>query len=283
MNLYNKKICVIGGDKRIVYLSKILREKNEVKIYGLEDDEIKDLIYKGNLKNLLNESDIVITPIPFSKNEGYINSPTVNIKIENKSICDYINNNSTLIGCNIPTEVCNTLMLKKVQYYDLNNNNNFLIQNALPTAEGAIYQAMQNSEIVLSNSNCIVLGFGRCAKILANKLQGFGANVTIAARKSEDLSYGNCYGYRTVNISNIIENISNFDFIFNTVPKLLIDEKVIKNIKKTALIIDIASNPGGTDFDICEKYGIRSHLCLGLPGKIAPKTAAEIIYESIKL
>lgn len=282
MNLYNKIIGVIGGDKRIVHLSMMLSKENIVQVYGLEDPEIKDIIYKGDLKNLIEESEIIITPIPFSKNEGYVNSPTVNYKIESKSIGDYINNESILIGCEIPTEVCNTLMSKKVLYYDLMKNNDFLIQNALPTAEGAIYKAMQNSEIILSNSDCIVLGYGRCAKILANKLQGFGANVTIAARKSQDLSYGNCYGYRTIDINNISKKILNYDFIFNTVPQLIINENVIKNIKKSAVIIDIASNPGGTDFNMCEKYGIRSYLCLGLPGKIAPKTAAEIIYKSIK-
>ncbi|MCT9846916.1 hypothetical protein N7563_22945, partial [Leclercia adecarboxylata ATCC 23216 = NBRC 102595] len=44
-----------------------------------------------------------------------------------------------------------------------------------------------------------------------------------------------------------------------------------------ALIIDLASKPGGTDFRYAEKRGIKAILAPGLPGIVAPKTAGQIV------
>jgi dipicolinate synthase subunit A len=44
-----------------------------------------------------------------------------------------------------------------------------------------------------------------------------------------------------------------------------------------ALIVDVASKPGGTDFRYAEKRGIKAILAPGIPGIVAPKTAGQII------
>jgi dipicolinate synthase subunit A len=48
-----------------------------------------------------------------------------------------------------------------------------------------------------------------------------------------------------------------------------------------ALIIDLASKPGGTDFRYAEKRGIKALLAPGLPGIVAPKTAGQIIAKTL--
>ena len=47
------------------------------------------------------------------------------------------------------------------------------------------------------------------------------------------------------------------------------------------MIIDLASYPGGVDFAYAEKCGIKAIHALSLPGKIAPKSAGEIIESTI--
>ncbi len=46
-------------------------------------------------------------------------------------------------------------------------------------------------------------------------------------------------------------------------------------------IVDIASAPGGVDFDFCRQQNIRAKLCPGLPGIYAPQSSAEILFEAI--
>ena len=47
------------------------------------------------------------------------------------------------------------------------------------------------------------------------------------------------------------------------------------------LIIDLATQPGGTDFEAANKYGFKAILAPGLPGKVAPVYAGEILADVV--
>ena len=47
------------------------------------------------------------------------------------------------------------------------------------------------------------------------------------------------------------------------------------------LIIDLASAPGGVDFEAAHKFRLDAVRALSLPGKCAPKTAGEIIKTTV--
>jgi len=108
-----------------------------------------------------------------------------------------------------------------------------------------------------------------------------GADVSVVARKNEELAFARFYGCKCYNLHHIVDAVKNQDIIFNTVPYPIIDQKVIKHLNKEILIIDLASAPGGIDFQAAEKVGIKTIWALGLPGKVAPKTAGYIIKDVI--
>ena len=62
---------------------------------------------------------------------------------------------------------------------------------------------------------------------------------------------------------------------------ILTKDRLLK-LKKECLVIDLASYPGGVDFEAAKELGINFEWALGLPGKVAPITAAEHIYKAIK-
>jgi dipicolinate synthase subunit A len=99
--------------------------------------------------------------------------------------------------------------------------------------------------ITLHGSGALVLGYGRIGKVLSNMLAGIGARVTVEARKCEDLSWIASYGYQGIHISELGKAIGQFDVIFNTIPSMVLDRQILRNVKKNALIIDLASKPGG--------------------------------------
>jgi len=55
----------------------------------------------------------------------------------------------------------------------------------------------------------------------------------------------------------------------------------MNKVNKSALIIDLASKPGGVDYIAAKELGIHALLAPSLPGKVAPLSAALIIYDSI--
>ena len=89
------------------------------------------------------------------------------------------------------------------------------------------------------------------------------------------------HGYEPLPLDNLKDHIHEFDIIFNTIPSLILDDEILTKVKKDALIIDLASKPGGVDLAEAERLNIKTIHALGLPGKTAPVTAGEIIAESI--
>lgn len=141
--------------------------------------------------------------------------------------------------------------------------------------------AMENSEITLHGSKCIVLGFGRCGKVLAQMLKGIGADLSVEARSLSDLAYIESYGYRPIALRDLTNFIGEYDFIFNTIPSIILDQKKLMKLKKDCLLIELASKPGGIDLEATKRLGIRVVDGQSLPGKVAPETAAKIIFDTI--
>lgn len=142
---------------------------------------------------------------------------------------------------------------------------------------------MQNSEITLHNSRCLVLGFGRCGKILAHKLQGLGAMVFVEARSTKDLSYISTYGYKPVPLNELNTYLGEFDFIFNTIPVNILDKEEIDTFNPKVVYIELASVPGGINIPYCQQKGILHIPAPSLPGIVAPRSAASILYQCLLL
>ena len=266
----NYKFLILGGDKRLKFLAKKLKKDgNEVYTYANETEDIYEI---ESLKDIYEyEFNIVVSSIPLTKNGNNILTPTSN-KIITINDLKKIAKNKILIAGKIPNDINGLDILK---------DETTTILNTIPTAEGAIQIAMEETETVLDGKKALVIGFGRVGKTLASKLKGIGMEVYCEARKESDLACIRAYGYNAIEISNMKNELCKMNIIFNTVPAKILDKSMLILLNKKTLIIDLASWPGGVDYDIAEKLGIKAILALGLPGKVAPETAAEYIREYI--
>lgn len=277
--------AIIGGDLRIVKLAKMMADEgNVINTFGLEQAEelsgCKNIVFHNSLSSAAESADIVIAPIPFSKNGVEINATFSNKKISVQELLENIKHKKLIAG-SIKQEIYDIAKEKDVEVIDIMKNEDVAILNAISTAEGAIEVAFANTEKTLHGSNVLILGFGRLGKVLAKKLEGLSAKVTCAARKNEDFAWIKAYGYESTNINSLSENLHNYDIIINTVPVLILNKIRLQKLKKDCLLIDLASNPGGIDFEEAQKLGIKCIWALALPGKVAPVTTAEIIKNSI--
>lgn len=157
----------------------------------------------------------------------------------------------------------------------------FKIANAVPTAEGAIKLYMEMSKQTVADMRMLVLGFGHCGKALAVRLKALGADVTVFARKHEDRIYGKTLGLDMRDYTQLPKLVRQKTCVFNTVPNRILDESILKYMPKKSLIIDLASEPGGTDFALCEKLKLTGVHALSLPGRFFPKTAGKILADTI--
>ena len=155
----------------------------------------------------------------------------------------------------------------------------FRIRNALPTAEGALQIAMAQTDYTICGCDATVVGYGNIGKCLTDMLLCLGVSVTVVARKESDRAQAENYGAGACDFS-VLPRLKS-DIIFNTVPAPIIDSSVLGSLDETTLIIDLASAPGGVDFDCAARCGITAIHALGIPGKFAPRTAGEILKSTI--
>lgn len=153
------------------------------------------------------------------------------------------------------------------------------ILNSIPTAEAVLNIAIEETDYTIHGSNVTVLGFGRTGVTLARLFSAVGAHVSVAARKDSDFARITEMGLRPVHFDNLADYITETDICINTVPQQILDAAILSKMSTSAIVIDIASKPGGTDFTFAAEKGLKTVHALGLPGKTAPKTAGEIIGE----
>lgn len=276
-------IAVIGGDLRQVYFSNHLCENGfNVIAYGLvQSNLLKPLRIATSLSQALHVCNIIVCPTPFSKNGSHLFTENEEVSISTNLLEQTLNNGHFVVGGDFPKNFTNYCKLNQIDFYDFMKDDSIAIENAVATAEGSISKAIQVSSINLSKSRCLVLGFGRCGKILAHKLSGFHTNLTISTRNSVSLAYGGSLGYNILPFSELKCNLSSFDYIFNTIPSVILPSEFLAKVSPNTTIIDIASSPGGLDYEYARKHNLNAHLCLGIPGKISPKTTGIILSHAL--
>lgn len=155
------------------------------------------------------------------------------------------------------------------------------LENAVPTAEGALETAMKHLEVTVRGSRFAVIGYGRCGSELARLLTAMGAQVSAVARSVKDRAKMRNDGVIALGFDSIVSAVNNAEITFNTVPFNILDCSTLSRLKEGRIIIELASAPGGVDRECAAEYGVKVIHAPSLPGKYAPKTAAEIIVRAL--
>ena len=155
----------------------------------------------------------------------------------------------------------------------------YRIANAALTAEGAA--ALLRRERELKGARALILGWGRVGSLTGETLRGEGAAVTAAARRSESRAWAAARGFEAVDISDLDARLGEFHIIVNTAPAPVLTEERIKLVRQDALLLELASAPGGIDAAAAREQGKRFLAAPGLPGKYAPARAARILRDAV--
>lgn len=279
------RYLVLGGDLRNVKLAGMLADDGN-RVYSFGQDRSDEILDDGriekctSLKTAMEKAQVIIGPVPFSSNEDFINAPFAHDKI---MIDDLMKSNKgkIFISGSIKDDLKKKLDEKYMEVIDIMKRDDLAILNTIATAEGTIEVAIKNTDKILQGSRVLILGFGRVGKIVANKFSKMSAIVTCAARKVSDLAWIKAYGYNSLNINDMLYDLKEFDIIINTVPQTILRERELKHIDAEALIIDLASSPGGIDGKIAKSMGLNFIWALALPGRIAPSSSAKFIKDTV--
>lgn len=277
-------ICMLGCDQREVELAKALvRLEVDLRLVGFpEEDELKKALHFAHGRDAVMGSRCVIAPMSNTDSLGQI-SARLDGTVQAIDLAELIPlmppGTPLLLGVAKPI-IKGLVTQYRLHLIEIADIDEIAILNSIPTAEGAIQVAMEETDITIHGSRCLVVGLGRCGTTLAQSLISLGAKVTVAARASRDLARAVAMNAQPLPIDNLGTQHS-FDVIFNTVPALVLPRSYLRLLPSSTVIIDIAASPGGTDFAAAEQLGIKAISALSLPGKVAPRTAGEILISAI--
>lgn len=277
------KFSVIGGDMRIVRLAAMLEDEgHEVRCFAL-DEAPADLIKSCAISACAcsQGADCVILPLPVLDMKGSLNAPLSAFRHDAEEILRCLPKTAVICG-GMPGDKLARLMKELgLDFVDYYTREELVALNALATVEGTLSVLLENSPITIWDSRILVIGYGRIGKMMASSLRALGAHVSVSARKEGDKAYIRASGCEALDTRTLGAELRRFDTIINTVPARVLGCEQLKMMKKDVLCIDLASRPGGFDFEAAKKLDINVIWALGLPAETAPVTAGKIIKETV--
>lgn len=269
------KLTVAGGDRRMLTVAENLADLGyNVSAFGFDEYNTpkRGIEYTEDLASAIYKSKAIILPYPCEK-DGFLSLPLSSKKQKINDIFHMADKDTIFIG--------GKMGQTGESFIDYSQNEDYLLKNALITAEAAIKIAIELLDITIFGANGVVLGYGRIGKFLSGMLKSLGANTTVVARNTTSRTLANISGVNAVGFEDIEAPLRSAHIIFNTIPSKVIGENELNFIPKGRAIVDLASLPGGaTEFE-CDKQGIKLIRALGLPGKTAPVSAGIAVFQTI--
>ncbi|MBN2984259.1 MULTISPECIES: dipicolinate synthase subunit DpsA [Cohnella] len=274
-------VVLAGGDARqLEVIQKLTELDATVSIAGFDrlDTPFPGVSKADWTPELLKTADALLLPAVGTEDDGTIAAIFTDreMKLSDAYLEELPDRSKVYAGMAKPflRKLCEKHRIGLVELFE---RDDVAIYNSIPTAEGALMMAIQNTDITIHGSSCIVLGLGRTGLTMARTLQGVGAKVKAGVRREETFARAFEMGFEPFHVSDLARQAEGCDLIFNTIPNMIITAQVISRLPLHSVIIDLASKPGGTDFRFAEKRGVKALLAPGLPGIVAPKTAGRII------
>ncbi|KYH32191.1 dipicolinate synthase subunit DpsA [Neomoorella mulderi] len=278
--LAGTRVAMLGGDAReVILLEELLRQGAEVRVAGLGDLPEREgcTSYEDPLA-AVQGARVIILPVPGVNTKGMIHAPRARQPLYfTREVAGAIPAGTPVLVGVARAYLKDMAAERGWQLVETAEMDEMAILNSIPTAEGAIMLAMQELPITLHGSEAFVLGLGRTGFTLARMLAGVGARVTVIDRGAADRARAYAEGWPAFTFTELAAIVGQADVIFNTVPAPVLTEALLARTKPGVLIIDLASDPGGTDFTAAAALKRRAMLAPGLPGKVAPRTAGQIL------
>lgn len=273
----DKMFLILGGDNRSLYLGEYLENQGfKVCYFAFNHTECY-----GSLEEAINASDIIILPLPFTKDRFTLNTPLFDDSVLISDILVLLSHKKTVFGGQLPKSFCEELDSKNCPYCDYFLLDELAIYNAVPTAEGIVQVLIEELPITIHGMKCAVLGYGRVGKVLADTLFSLGADVTIFARKQSAFAEIHALSMKYRHFEELTTQINDYDVMINTVPVRIIGGAQLSKLNPECVLVEVASAPFGIDFQAAKERAFKVVKAGSLPGKVAPKTAGEIIGRSI--
>lgn len=279
----HRNFWVVGGDMRQAHLAQLLAgDGHAVHTYALDQGcHAAPKAQAAPSLDAIAQADCVILPLPVCSTAGVLSTPLCDRELPLTHLLSALSPDQIICGGRPDPDTAQAFTHRGLTVHDYFQREELTIANAIPTAEGAVQIAMEELPVTIHNCRVLIIGYGRVGTLTAHRFAALGAKVSVAARSCEQLAWAQAANMDPVPLHTLSGRLPQYDLIINTVPARMLGRSGLAAVKEHALVIDLASRPGGVDMDAAAQLGVHVIWALSLPGKVAPVTAGAFIRDTV--
>ena len=280
MDFMNLTVSVIGGDSRLIYTAKRLKEMGlSVVLAGMELYEPAPGTDLCEIDEAL-ERDVLLFGLPFSKNGETLHAPFHADPVPIDAIMRRLHSDQIVFAGMLSP--ANRLLFTScgVTVCDYFKDDALTLYNAMLTAEALTGLLIRKLPCSLFGARIAITGYGRIGFYLARILKQLGAAVTVFARSELQLAKAKTVGLRAKPLRALREEDHSFRALINTVPAAIVQTQELSRLNRDCILIEAASAPYGISEKEASQSGFSFYLASGLPGKYAPESAGAFIADT---
>lgn len=282
------RVAVLGGDAREVYIAgRLLALGYQVRLFGTAPDGMSGLTLAGSPQAAVTGANWIVCPSPGLGDGERVYAPSSPVPIIlNAALLEASDAvaGGLVLGRATPG-VTAAARSSGISVFEMKDDRALAVSNATAVAEALIALLVSKTRRVLPEHRLLILGYGATGAAFTDALLGLACSVRVTARRLDYLERARQRGAVPVSYPDRAEAMAQSDIVVNTVPSPDAIPAAAFTHLRDAIVVDIASPPGGTDHAAASAAGIDLTWARGLAGARAPLSAGDaqlrIIAEAI--
>lgn len=269
-------VAVLGGDLRMLEHMRLARLAGaKVQHYGLIPgaEVAAGQPQAASLVDAVKGARIISCPIPGlgADDELYAKFTSEKLRLTTE-VLKGAAAGAMLLTCYSTPRMDEWAKATSVEIIPYGDDDALAILHAVPTAEGAIRIAIENTDDTLLGMNVLCLGLGRVGISVAQAFEGMKSRVSLAARNPAQLARAWAMNAIPIELRDLKSHIGNFGLIVSSTSGRVLDKDLLALTRPDVVIIDLCSPPGSVDFEAAKALGRKAIWARAQAGR-APRRA----------
>jgi dipicolinate synthase subunit A len=269
-----RRIAVIGGDDRDPEIARLAAETGaDVTAFGLPwpDGGVPRVRLAPSGPAAAEGADYLFLPIPMGVGLHVYAPHAAEPIVADRALLSVLAAGAHVFVGRATPELQDAVDAAGLHLHEYDPDRELMLLRAPAIVEGAIQQAIENTDVTIHDASVVVVGYGMIGSLLARRLRDLGARLHVAARNPIQRAAAYADGAQPHTLEEIPDLAPDLQMIFSTVPARVVGREILERLPRGSLVLDIAPPPDHADLDLAAELGHRAVWARGL-GRRAPIT-----------